>query len=180
MQKYYSHDILIDPKGKVNKDVDLRSTPAGDIIDAVGCRWGFKNRGNVFACENVIGTKNLPFTLPAGVNTVIGGGEDPERDSCIVVFHNTGNSHSILRINVITENIDPIIWGESIFKFSLASPVNRVKVLSTGKTGEGILLFTDGYNSQRYMNIERFRKYTYETKNEGVGYWIVESDFIVQ
>jgi len=176
----YSQEILINPKGKVNKDVDLRSTPAGDIIDALSCRWGLRNRGNVFACENVIGTKNIPFVLPSGVNTVIGGCEDPERDSWIAIYHNSGNKHSIIRINAITESIDPIVWDESIFKFSKDYPIINAKVISTGKIGEGILIFTENFNSPRYMNIERFRRYTYETKNRGIGFWRIEDDFVVQ
>jgi hypothetical protein len=176
----YSKEILIDPKGKINKDADLRAIPVGDLVDALNCRWGVKNRGNVFACENIIGTKNLPFILPSGVNTVIGGCEDPERNSWIAIYHNSNNGHSIIRINTITENIDPIVYQESIFNFSKNYPIGCARVLSTGRTGEGILIFVEKHNSPRYLNIERLRKYTYETKNEGIGYWIISQDFIVQ
>lgn len=169
-------EILFTPNGGMNKDVDPRSIPKGDVIEVLNGRWCKSFANNIGSLEKIIGNKLINFVFPEGENTIIKTVEDTKRNYIYALSYNEYGKHCILRINPIIEEIDPILYDEDILNFNLNYPVH----LDFTEIGvEGMLFWTDKYNPPRHLDIERARKYTYETKNSGIGYWIIEDDFVI-
>lgn len=170
-------EILFTPNGGMNKDVDQRSIPKGDVIEILNGRWCKSHSNNIGSLEKIIGNKLVNFNFPDGENTAIKTVEDTRRNYIYSFYYNEYGNHCILRINPIIEEISPILYKESILNFNLNYPVH----LDFTEIGvEGMLFWTDKYNSPRHLDIERARKYTNEKYFFGIGYWIIEDDFIVQ
>lgn len=168
----YKFPITFPPQGKMNTDADLKSIPVGDIIDALNCRWGVKNDGTVGTVENVKGNELLPFILPEGNNKCIGGCKYYPDNSVIAFVFNSNNQHSILRIDMVSKTISPILWGEPVLNFSDGYILNSHVI-------DGILFYLNTNGELQKLIIESAIKYTNLTHKEGIGYWILESDFVV-
>jgi hypothetical protein len=169
----YKDTIMFPPQGKINTDADIKSVPKGDIIDAFCCRWGVKNDGTVGAVENIKGNELLAINLPEGNNTVIGGCQYYEDNSVLIFLYNDQNKHCILRIDVVTKEVTPILWEESILNFS-RSFIQNPHVL------DGVLYYLNTDGELKNLIIESAVKLTYEKYGEGIGWWIIEDSFIVQ
>jgi hypothetical protein len=173
-------DIILFPvTGGMNQDVDLRHLPKGDVFKVTNGRWG-KNDGSVNSIENIQGTKGISFSAPNGTNKFIGNCEDVYNQALLLFIYNSLGNHSIIRFNKIVESVDAIIWNEPILNFNKNYNIYNPVVVNNGSGGEGVLVFTDSYNYVRQLDIEKARKYTNTLYPDGIGYWVIESDNIVQ
>jgi hypothetical protein len=169
----YKDTIVFSPQGKMNTDADVKSLPKGDIIDAFCCRWGIKNDGTVGAVENIKGNWHLPINMPAGNNKVIGGCADYPNNSVIYFLYNDQARHCILNLNMITRDISPILWEEPVLNFD-----NKYIINPHVMGGLLIWLNTDG--RMKNLRIDFWTRNTAIKYKEGIGYWILTSDFVVQ
>lgn len=167
----YKDNILFPAAGFVDKDSEYRFIEKGNIIDALNCRWGFKNDGTVNAIENILGNKLLNITLPEGNNTIIGGCNFYEEESLITFLYNDKNKHCIFQIKKQEQTVIPILWEEQVLNFENKF-VNRPIVIG------GIIYWTDN-NGPRNLIIEKAKKLTNNKYGEGIGYWIIEDTFVI-
>jgi hypothetical protein len=168
----YIDKIQFSPKGKMDSDSDVRSVQKGDIIDALNSRWGVKNNGTVGSVENIKGNKLIPINLPVGNNKIVGTCEDRQMNKGIAFLYNDQNHHGILQIDILTETITPIMWDAPILNFD-GQYINNPVVL------DGVIYYTD-VNGIHNVLIDKVQKYTLKAYNQGIGYWIISTDFIVQ
>lgn len=167
----YIDKIQFPSQGKMNSDIDPRYLSKEDIIDALNCRWGVKNDGTVNAVENIKGNKLIPITLPVGNNKIIGTCEDRERNKGIAFLYNDQNRHCVLEIDILLQSISPILWEEPILAFD-GQYLNNPQVLN------GVIYYTD-YSGIHNIFIEKCQKYTFKTKNEGIGFWLL-TEYVTQ
>lgn len=168
----YILPIAFPATGKMDGDSDLRAIKQGDIVDALNCRWGFKNDTTVGSVENIKSNKELPINLPDGNNKVVGGCPDYANNSAVVFLFNDENRHCILSVNMESQQVSPILWEESVLNFD-GQYINNPVVL------DGTIYWTD-VNGLRMLIIDKARKYTYTKYNRGIGYWVIEDTFVVQ
>lgn len=180
--------ININPKGGIDLDSDPRSIPNGFIRNALNCRWGIHNDSNGVV-ENVRGNTKLIKTdnnLLTGF-TSIGSCEDIPRKSVVWFLFNKGSNHAILKYDTKNELVVPILWNAPILNFNLSHRIYNPKVVDNGD--EGLLIWTDGFNPPRKINIRKARELTklqYPNLfkelqlNEGIGFWTIGDDFVVQ
>ncbi len=169
----YKGQILFPSKGKMDSDSDVRSIAQGDIIDAMNCRWGLKNDGTVNAVENILGNYPLSLNMPPGNNKCIGTCVDFPSNSVIKFVYNDQNLHSIVNINMVTKEETPILWQEEVLKFSDGYIMNA-HVLN------GILIYLNTNGELQNIIIESAVKYTNDKYGDGIGWWILEDDFVSQ
>lgn len=169
----FKDTISFPPTGKMNSDVDIKSIPKGDIIDAFNCRWGLKNDGTIGAVESIKGNKLLNINLPTGINKAIGGCPYYEDSSVLIFLYNSENKHCILRVDMVLKTVTPILWEVQKLNFS-ESFIQNPKVI------DGILYWLNTDGRLMKLIIDKAKKLTYKNYLEGIGYWIVENDFVVQ
>jgi len=169
----FKDTITFPPQGKMNSDADIKSVPRGDIIDAFCCRWGTKNEGTVGAVENLKGNELLPINLPSGTNKVIGGCQYFEDGSVIAFVFNTENNHCIIRVDPIQKEVTPILYREPVLNF-------QDKFIQNPRVLDGVLYWLNTDGQLKNLIIEKARKYTYAKWGEGIGWWIISEDFVVQ
>lgn len=173
------YDIIHFPiTGGLNSDDDIRNMPRGDLIDLVNAKWDFNHEQKSGSIENIIGNLLVDINLPDGENKIINGCESKSFNSYYYFVYNSNENHSLIRYNYDSKTLNPIYYSEPLLNFRLDYPINNPFVIDDGN--EGIIYWTDDYNRPRKSNIERARKYTNIKYEDGIGYWIIESDFIVQ
>jgi hypothetical protein len=170
------NEILFLPTGGINLDINPKLMPKGDILHLLNGRWGKSSSGNMGSVEKIIGNKQVEIFIGEGNSTVIKSIEDPSRDSIIFFIYNNRGNHCIFRLNVITEGISAILYRESLLNFDLDNDIHA-NIIENGS--EGLLYWSSKNNPPRKLNIERAIKYTYEFYNQGIGFWIIESTFVV-
>lgn len=169
----YKSTILFPTTGKMDSDTDVASVKVGDIIDAFCCRWGTKNEGTVDAVENIKGNWLLPINLPTGNNTVIGGCNDFPNNSVIFFVYNDQNKHSILKVNMLTKIITPILWEEPVLNFD-------EKFISNPHVQDGILYWLNSKTGElQNLRIDFWTRNTAIKYKEGIGYWLL-TEYVVQ
>lgn len=148
----------------------------------------FDEDGNGFVASNVLGNtlKNtlgfnygsgLTFTLPSGTNTANFTLENKEENAVIVFVYNSSGYHSIYQYYKSTDTILWILKGDSgsigtILNFQ---STNQIDAVIIGNQDEKYLIWTDGYNPVRIINIKRAIDYT---KGLTTGYTTINADTI--
>lgn len=169
----YRDTIVFPPDGKLDVDSEVRRLKKGDMIDAFNCRWGVRNNGSVFAIENIKGNKLIAINVPEGNNTAIGYCVDFPSNTVIVFLFNDKNNHCIYQVDMVREEISPILWQEPVLNFSDGYIMNA-HVLN------GVLYYLNTNGEPQNVFIERCQKYTFTKYPTGIGVWILDDDFIVQ
>lgn len=163
----FKDTITFPPTGKMNSDVDIKSIPKGDIIDAFNCRWGLKNDGTIGAVESVKGNELLSINLPIGINVIIGGCTYYEDNSVLVFLYNSENKHCILRVDMLIKTVTPILWQVPALEFSDLF-IENARVI------DGILYWLNTNGELKNLIIDKAKKLTFKTFGIGVGYWKTE------
>lgn len=169
----YKDTIVFPPDGKIDVDSEVRRIKKGDIIDAKNVRWGTKNDGTVFAVENIKGNELYAITLPQGNNKTIGGCQYYPDNSVLIFLYNDQNKHCILRVDMLRRVVEPILWQVPELEFSDGFIMNA-QVL------DGNLIWLNTNGELKNLIIEKAQKLTNDLYFSGIGYWIIEDDFIVQ
>jgi hypothetical protein len=144
--------------GKLNLDVAQYRISNGDYIDALNITKDSQGIGNDLVIANILGNTEIPYTLPAGENKVIGFYPDKVRDRAYYFLWNSNGYNSILYYNASTETIVKVLEsktdsdGIDILNFNPSYKVLSVNIYYRDVEGD-ILFFNDGLNPPRNINI---------------------------
>jgi hypothetical protein len=144
--------------GKLNLDVAQYRISNGDYIDALNITKDSEGVGNDLVVANILGNTNIPYTLPAGENKVIGFYPDKVRDRAYYFLWNSNGYNSILYYNASTQTIVKVLEsktdsdGIDILSFNPSYKVLSVNIYYRDVEGD-IIFFNDGLNPPRNINI---------------------------
>ena len=99
--------------GKLNLDVAQYRISDGDYIDALNVTKDSEGIGNDLVIANILGNTEIPYTLPAGENKVIGFYPDKVRDRAYYFLWNSNGFNSILYYNVSTNAVVKILKSKT-------------------------------------------------------------------
>ena len=150
-------------EAKMNKDIDSRLMPEGQYRDALNFIISSSEGADAGAGENSLSNKKLTnFSLGANPSTIgMYGDEFAER---IYWFVKSDSANYILEWDNINE-VGSIVLEDSrigvlnVLNFSEDYLITGVNVLIDSDNGNRFLLWTDGLNPPRYINIERAKGY---------------------
>ena len=136
--------------GGLDGDSDVKSIAPGDYIDGLNMRNKYTDSGVDGSMENILGNRNVLYSLPAGSNKCIGKYEDVPNRTVFYFVWNSNNDHRILRWYP-NDNTNPIqvILSGSILGFTEWDYINHVDLVND------LLYWTDGVNPQRKINVKR-------------------------
>ena len=155
-------------KGTMNKSVDERLVPNGQVIHAVNMRFNSTESADKGVGENSIGNTQLSDlrvgTTPLSANArAIGAFADNARNTIYWFVHDdsfpvgaTGKCDLVVSLNVIsgvlTYHIISIDDGQGVdttLNFNPNFPINAINMV------DDLLFFTDDLNNPRVINIKR-------------------------
>lgn len=144
--------------GKLNLDVAQYRISDGDYIDALNVTKDSEGIGNDLVIANILGNTEIPYTLPAGENKVIGFYPDKVRDRAYYFLWNSNGFNSILYYNVSTNAVVKILKSKTdsnnidILNFNPSYKVLSINIYYRDVEGD-ILFFNDGLNPPRNINV---------------------------
>lgn len=163
-------DIISFAQGGLNSDDDILLLPPGDarfrqnvvISDDFNFNVLTNTKGNTL--KNNTGT----FSYPAGSIRVIGFVENKEEKAGIFFIYSSTGEHSIVQYYSETDTLEYILRGGS----SVTPPIGIGSILNfdldyfvdagiIGNEDEKYLVWTDGNNEPRIINIQEAINYTY-------------------
>lgn len=109
--------------GGLNQDDEPRRLPEGDYPFMRDMRNGSSEGSNLGTPESVKGNKLIPFTLPAGLNKVIGSFEDKEEITVIDAIFNDQGNHTI-RQYFPDDDTAKLVMQDPLFDFASDKNVN--------------------------------------------------------
>lgn len=123
-----------------------------------------ETNGDLGASVNIKGTSRIDgaFSLPSGTNRCIGKIDDGENGTIIAFIYNSNNYHSIVAYDPSNDNAYYILDGTSGSIGSILN-FNEDYYIDAGIIGNGderFLVWTDGYNKPRIINIVMAVNYT--------------------
>ena len=148
---------------KMDKDTDSRLLQPGSYRDALNFRVGNSEGSDAGAGENSLSNKKLT-NLPVGNNPITIGMYGDEFAEKIYWFVKSDTGNYVLEwdnINSISSYVlvDTREEANNILNFSEDNLITGVNVLIDSDNGNRYLLWTDGLNHPRIINIERAKLY---------------------
>lgn len=138
-------------RGKLNLDDNPYRVGELDYIDALNITRDSRLNGQDGALTNIVGNRLKTYTLPNGVNKVIGSKEDLVRNRLYFFVWNSNGYHSILYYNqtldtvfLLLENKTNTYLSQDILNFDPSYRINHIDIIYRD---EGDLIYwTDGRN----------------------------------
>jgi len=150
-------------RGRMNKDSDSRLMPKGEYRDALNFRISNSESDDAGAGENSLSNKKLTnFQLGANPKTIGAYGDEFEEKIYWFVKSDTANYvlewDNIYSLSSIVLK-DSRVGEENILNFSEDHLITGVNVLIDSDNGNRYLIWTDGLNPPRQVNINRAKTY---------------------
>ena len=155
-----SNNFLI---GTVNKDLDERLVPMGQLTDASNVSIITSEEGQKGVVKNSFGNvkKTTIATTYSITNPKTVGKATISSKSLVYNFICGDNHDAIIEYNAITNSTAIVLKSPTggVLNFSKTKRIKASDIIVTGE-GEGDLLaWTDGVNPPRIINIKRFKDY---------------------
>ena len=145
-------------KGKMNKDVDERLVPEGEYIDALNARVLKTSGSNAGAVENERGNEKISFLSEANNPECIGAISDEANEKIYwFVVNDLGHSF-IYEYTAKTGAVTTVLADTrtpNVLNFSKDHKVTGVNIIYNIFNKRYLLVFTDGLNPPRCINIAR-------------------------
>lgn len=156
--------------GKMNKDFDERLTPKGEYTDALNVRIVSSDGSDIGALENVRGNRALTsFTLP---NAKVIGALADDTNNLIYFFISSDTRDVLVEFNATTELAVEVLAATkatpttaSILNLNGDLVIDSIVKVINGEPNRDLLLWTDGVNPPRQINIERAKTYAVDGFN---------------
>lgn len=104
-----------------------------------------------------VNAKGNELVYDAGTGyTFVGQVIDIERRSVIWLLHHNAGNHSIVSINVETDQVTPILTNQTVLNFPSNKLITHIDVVGD------LLLWTDGSNEPRKINIPKAIEFSAE------------------
>ena len=148
----------------MNKDFDERLVPEGEYIDALNVRVVNTVSGDAGAVENERGNTKLTFISEATSPVCIGSVSDEVGEKIYWFVVNAAGHSFVYEYNSETETMSVLLQdtrGSStqVLNFNQYYKITGANVVYNTSTNQNLLLWTDGYNPPRCINIERAKTY---------------------
>ena len=144
--------------GKMNLDVAEYRIDGGDYIDALNITKDAQGTGQDRVISNILGNTLIPYTLPSGVNKIIGFYPDKVRNRAYYFLWNSEGFNTILYYSIDTNSITKVLESKTdsdeidILNFNPSYKILSVNLYYRDDEGD-ILFFNDGYNPPRSINV---------------------------
>ena len=146
----------------MNKDVDERLVPNGEYIDALNVRVLSSSGSDAGAVENERGNEKITF-LSESNNPVTIGSISDEANEKIYWFTVNDLGHSFIyeydAKNLVTNVVLADTRSQNVLAFDKNYKITGVNIVYNIFNDKNLLLFTDGKNPPRCINIERAKGY---------------------
>lgn len=153
----------------MNKDVDERLVPNGEYIDALNVRVLSSSGSDAGAVENERGNEKITFVSEANNPVTIGSIAD-EANEKIYWFTVNDSGHSFIyeydAKNEVTSVVLADTRSSNVLAFDKNYKITGVNIVYNIHNDKNLLLFTDGLNAPRCINIERAKSYGENGFNE--------------
>ena len=151
-------------KGKMNKDFDERLVPDGEYIDALNVRVVNTAGSDAGAVENEKGNTKLTFISEANNPICIGSVSDEVGEKIYWFVVNSLNHSFVYEYNSETATMSVLLQdtrsaNDQVLNFNEYYKVTGANVVYNTSTNQNLLLWTDGYNPPRCINIQRAKTY---------------------
>ena len=152
--------------GKLNLDQQEYRVPEGDWIDALNITRDSKGDFKDTVVANIDGNQWVLYSLPFGTNKCIGQYPDKLRNRVYMFIWNSVDHHLVLyydraldTIVKLIENIDDT-GGVNVLNFNASFKIIHTDIIYRDYEGD-LLLWTDGYNPPREINVDTINNGTY-------------------
>lgn len=146
-------------KATVNKDLDERLTPNGQMTDAENAMVISEDNGNAGVLKNVKG--NLKVTsLNIADSETIGSIADDAKDRCFY-FVTSPTYDYVIQFNILNNTTEIVLQsthGTGVLNFSSSYRISHSD-LFVSVEGDDLLAWTDGLNPPRIIEIEKAKAY---------------------
>jgi hypothetical protein len=151
-------------KGKMNKDFDERLIPEGEYIDALNVRVVNTTSSDAGAVENERGNQQLTFISGNADPVCIGSVSDEVAEKIYWFVVDKAKRSFVYEYNAETETTSLLLEdlrspSTQVLNFNEYYKITGANVVYNTSTNENLLLWTDGYNPPRCINIERSKTY---------------------
>lgn len=156
--------------GKMNLDTQAYRIPQGDWTYAINITRDSPGEGSDVVVANVVGNSEVRYQLPEGVNKCIGKYEDRLRNRVYIYIWNSNDFDSILYYDRATNQIVSLVqnivdtYGD-VLNFNPSFRINHTDIIYRDEIGD-LLLWTDGYNAPREINVDTINNGTYSAIKE--------------
>lgn len=155
-----SNNFLI---GTVNKDLDERLVPMGQLTDASNVSIITSEEGQKGVVKNALGNvkKTTIATTYSITNPKTVGKATVSSKSLVYNFICGDNHDAIIEYNALTNTTAIILKSATggVLNFSKTKRIKASDVIVTGENEGDLLAWTDGVNPPRIINIKRFKDY---------------------
>jgi hypothetical protein len=150
MSKVATEIHFLDPtKEGLDWDTDPSVIEVGNSRYRLCCRS--RRSGRV---ENIKGTVEKTFQLPAGTNTVVLRCTNTTEDYIVWGIYNSNGNDIILKYTVATDQVQIVVGAPNPLRFNPNYPAHNPKIIGDE------LVYTEGYNEPRSFNLEKARLHT--------------------
>ena len=146
-------------KATVNKDLDERLTPNGQMTDATNFMVTSEDSSGLGVGKNVFGN-TLAATLNDAGAVVIGSIADDSYERVFFFAHSNTYDY-VYQYNLSNNTIERVLQSTAstgVLNFSLNYRISHIDIF-VGVEGESLLSWTDGLNPPRIVGIERAKTY---------------------
>ena len=145
-------------KATINKDLDERLTPNGQMTDATNVMVISEDSGNVGVLKNIKGNLKVTNTGIVGAET-IGSTSDESKNRAFYFVKGLGYDY-IFEYNTEDDALVTVLQDTAgrILKFNTEYRISHSDIF-TSVEGDDLLSWTDGLNPPRIINIERAKAY---------------------
>ena len=146
-------------KATVNKDLDERLTPNGQMTDATNFMVTSEDSSGLGVGKNVFGN-TLVSTLNDAGAVVIGSIADDSYERVFFFAHSNTYDY-VYQYNLSNNTIERVLQSTAstgVLNFSLNYRISHIDIF-VGVEGESLLSWTDGFNPPRIVGIERAKTY---------------------
>lgn len=159
----YGFSKKIFTKG-INSDTTDEFLQDGEDRYRLNVRAGSSDGSTLGAIENVLGNTLISFTLPSGVNTVIGSKLYEQKNKNYYFVHNSLFNHCILEYNQVTKQIVKVFQDSllgnpvNILNFSKDFLITGIDVIALDNETD-LLYWTDFNEEPKKINIRKGKAY---------------------
>jgi hypothetical protein len=146
-------------KATINKDLDERLTPNGQMTDATNFMVTSEDSSGMGVGKNVFGN-TLVSTLNDFGAVVIGSVTDDSNERIFFFAHSSTYDY-VYQYNLSNNTVERVLQSTAttgVLNFSLNHRISHIDIF-VGVEGDSLIAWTDGFNPPRIVGIERAKTY---------------------
>lgn len=151
--------------GKLNLDDSINLMEKFDYLDSLNITKDGVEGSSDMAVTNIAANRSVPYTLPSGVNQVIGAQGDPLRNVMYYFVWNANLKHSVLKYNNTTRVITKLLEnltdtaGVNILAFNRYKKIIHIDVIHRGEDEGDLIYWVDTENRPRKINEQTIQSF---------------------